>query len=131
MISDDQKPPDKGGGVGTIEDNSKDTKKSSEESTTREKSLGSSAVAEKETISNEDSATGEKSPGSYASVAASATKDPWSLAEGKLCKARNYEEILKEIKDETKNVLNVRIEKIRSQEWVRVDSRRCRAHSFQ
>ena len=118
MTSDDQKPPDKGGGVGTIEDNSKDTNKSSEESTTGEKSLGSSAVAGEETISNEVSATGEKSLGSYASVAASATKDPWSSAESKFCKERNYEEILKESKDEAKNVLNVRIEKIRSQEWV-------------
>ena len=119
MTSEHQKPPDEGGGgVGTIEDSSQDTKKSSEESTTGEKSLGSSAVAGEETISNEASATGEKSLGSYASVAASATKDPWSSAESKLCKARNYEEILKESKDEAKNVLNVRIEKIRSQEWV-------------
>ena len=119
MTSEHQKPPDEGGGgVGTIEDSSQDTKKSSEESTTGEKSLGSSAVAGEETISNEVSATGEKSLGSYASVAATATKDPWSSAESKLCKARNYEEILKESKDEAKNVLNVRIEKIRSQEWV-------------
>ena len=141
MTSEYQKPPDEGGGVGTIEDSSKDTMKSSEESTTGEKSLGSSAsetekiesndvsatgekspgsdaAVTEEDVSNDGSATGEKSPGSYASVAASATKDPWSLAEGKLCKARNYEEILKEIKDEAKNVLNVRIEKIRSQEWV-------------
>ena len=70
-----------GGCIGTIEDSRNDTKKSSAESTTEEKSLGSSVVAGKETISNEDSVTGEKSLGSYAFVAASARKDPWSLAE--------------------------------------------------
>ena len=78
MTSEDPKPPDEGGG--TTEDSSNDTKKSSEESTTGEKSLGSSAVAGKET-SNEDSVTGEKFLGSYAFVAASARKDLWSLAE--------------------------------------------------
>ena len=45
MTSEDLKPPDEGGCIGTIEDSRNDTKKSSAESMTEEKSLGSSAVA--------------------------------------------------------------------------------------
>ena len=124
MTSEVKKPPDGGGGEVTdplslaeaIDEGKGSTEKNNDGTVTGEESLGSHiSVDDEKPESSEGSATGEKSPGSYASAAASAMTDPWGL-DGKLCAMRKYDKIIEACKEECKNVLNVKIEKIRNKE---------------
>ena len=68
-------------------------------------------------VSSIDTVTGEPSLGSYAFVASHAMTNPWGL-DGKKCLMRDYGRIVEASKEEVKNILNVKIEKIRSRESV-------------
>ena len=62
-----------------------------------------------------ETVTGAGASGSYASITMTST---WGL-DGKMCKRRSYEEILLEAeKTESKNVLRIKIEKLRSKEFI-------------
>ena len=62
-----------------------------------------------------ETGTGAEAPGSYASVTMTSS---WGL-DGIKCQSRSYEEILIEAeKSQTKNVLRIKIEKLRSKEFV-------------
>ena len=62
-----------------------------------------------------ETVTGAGASGSYASITMTST---WGL-DGKKCKRRSYEEILLEAeKTESKNVLRIKIEKLRSKEFI-------------